>query len=86
MKKFVLRTTVISVAIALVMGFNARKMPTEWSEYVVSSGDTVCDIAIDITPNDEDYRKAEYWITKKNNIEKASIYPGQVILVPVCEQ
>ena len=81
MKKILL----ISSIIALVAYCNASKMPTEWREFEVSSGDTVCDIAIDITPNEEDYRKAEYWITKKNNIEGASIYPGQVILVPVCE-
>ena len=82
MKKIIL---ISSIVIALMVCFNANKMPAEWSEYVVGYGDTVCDIAIDITPNDKDYREAEYWITKKNNIEMAMIYPGQTILVPVYE-
>lgn len=85
MKKFILRTFVISAVIALVVCFNSNKMPTEWSEYVVGSGDTVYDIAIGITPNGKDYRETEYCIMEKNNIKSATIYPGQTILVPVYE-
>ncbi len=85
MKKIILRIAIISSVIALAVCFNAKNKPTEWSEYVVRSGDTVCDISIDITPNSKDYRKTEYCITKKNNIENANIYPGQTILVPFYE-
>ncbi len=85
MKKIILSAIIFSI-ITLVVYFNANKMPTEWSEYVVSSGDTICDIAIDITPNNKDYRRIEYYIIKKNNIGKNEmIYPGQTILVPVYE-
>lgn len=85
MKKIVLRTIVISSVIAMAIHFNAGKKPTEWSEYVVGVGDTVYGISMSVTPNNEDYRETEYWITKKNNIEQAMIYPGQAILVPVYE-
>ena len=85
MKKIISKVVITVSVVALLVGFNASKMPTDWDEYVVGVGDTVCDIAIGVTPNDEDYRKTEHWITEKNNIEGASIYPGQVILVPVCE-
>lgn len=81
MKKIILVFSIIS----LVLFFNAIKGPAEWSEYVVSSGDTVYGISIDITPDGEDYRETEYWITKKNNIQSAMIHPGQTILVPVYE-
>lgn len=60
-------------------------MPTEWSEYVVGVGDTVCEISMSVTPESEDYRNTEYWIAKKNGIENAKVYPGQTILVPVYE-
>ena len=86
MKKIILSLVILFSIICFLAYFNANKMPTEWSEYVVRSGDTICDIAIDITPNSKDYRQIEYYIIKKNNIGKNEmIYPGQTILVPVYE-
>lgn len=85
MKKIILSAVIISSIIALAGCFNTEKEPTEWSEYVVHSGDTVCGIAISITPDDIDYRKTEHYIIEKNNIENVMIYPGQAILVPVYE-
>ena len=85
MKKIILGTVVIFSIIALAGCFNTDKEPTEWSEYVVNSGDTVYGISNIITPNDVDYRKTEHYIIEKNNIENAMIYPGQTILVPVYE-
>ena len=57
--------------------------PKEWSGYTVKSGDTVCKIAQNITPNTEDYRETQYFIIKKNNIKDALILPGQTILIPI---
>lgn len=82
MKKIIL---ISSIVIALSVCFNTSKEPTEWSEYVVGYGDTVYDISMSVTPDGKDYREAEYYILEKNNIEKATIYPGQTILVPVYE-
>ena len=85
MKKIILRTGIIASAVALVACLNAPKMPEKWEEYIVGRGDTLCEISMSIVPEKKDYREAEYWITKKNNIERANIYPGQTILVPVYE-
>lgn len=85
MKKIITRIAMATLVIALVGYLSASKMPNEWSEYVVGYGDTVCDISIGIAPEDKDYREVEYYITKKNNIDNASIHPGQTILVPVYE-
>ena len=85
MKKIVLSMVVIYSAIAVMVHFNTPKEPTEWTEYEVCYGDTICDISQSITSDDRDYRETEYYITKKNNIENALIYPGQTILIPVYE-
>lgn len=85
MKKIILGTVVVFSIIALAGCFNTEKEPTEWSEYVVHSNDTVYGISNIITPNDMDYRNTEYYIIEKNAIENAMIYPGQIILVPVYE-
>ncbi len=87
MKRILFKGLVVSAVgvWAMCSIVNNWTMPTEWSEYVVRSGDTVCNISIGITPESEDYRNAEYWIEKKNNIEEAKVYPGQTILVPVYE-
>lgn len=82
MKKIIFIAVVLIVAILLI-GCSTKKKPTEWARYVVKSGDTVCDIAISVTPNEIDYRKTEDYIIEKNNIERALLYPGDTILVPV---
>ena len=84
MKKIILCAVIYVVALAVWLNAN-NKMPAEWSEYVFQAGDTVCDISIDITPNSDEYRKTEHFIIKKNNLENATIYAGQTILVPVYE-
>ncbi len=85
MKKIIFSVVFISFLILFVGCFNENTEPAEWREYVVSSGDTVCDISIDITPNNVDYRSTQYYIKEKNNIENSMIYPGQTILVPIYE-
>ena len=82
MKKTAIAAVVIFVA-ALLIGSRAKSEPTAWEEYIVSSGDTVSDIAFEITPEGEDYRENQKYIIKKNKIKNGRIYPGQVILVPV---
>lgn len=85
MKKISIIAVIIFAIIVLVGCFNTHKEPTKWSEYVVRYGDTVCDISIDITPNNVDYRDTQYYIIEKNNIKNALIYPGQIILIPIFE-
>jgi hypothetical protein len=82
MKKMLMIVIVI-IGIMLIMGAMRKQPPSEWREYVVHSGDTISSIAVEITPNSEDYRDNMRYIIKKNNIENGLIYPGQVIFVPV---
>ena len=84
MKKILMVVAIIFIAVLLI-GNKTDKEPTEWSEYVVHSGDTVYGISNIITPNDIDARKTKHYIIEKNNIKYAMIYPGQTILVPVYE-
>ena len=85
MNKIVLSLIIICSIVAVVIFFNTSKEPTEWTEYIVCDGDTICDISQSITSNNQDYRETEYYIIKKNNIENAMIYSGQTILIPVYE-
>lgn len=48
----------------------------------VEEGDTIWSLASDYDYN-EDIRKTVYEISKLNNIQNASIYPGDVIKIPV---
>ena len=81
----ILGILVVVIAVMLLMGLR-KSEPTEWREYVVHSGDTISSIAVEITPNSEDYRDNMRYIIDKNEIENGMIFPGQVILVPVVEE
>ena len=82
MKKLLILLAIV-IATLLLIGNIVKKEATVWEEYVVESGDTIYGIAQSITPNDMDYRKTEYDITKVNNIKNALLHPGQTIFVPV---
>ena len=83
MKELVLSLIVVCSAVMSVILLNKSTEPTEWTEYIVCDGDTICDISQSITSNNQDYRETEYYIIKKNKIENAMIYSGQTILIPV---
>lgn len=85
MKKMLMIVLII-IGIMLIMGAMQKQPPSEWREYVVHSGDTISSIAVEITPNSEDYRDNMRYIIDKNEIENGMIFPGQVILVPVVEE
>lgn len=85
MKKMLMIVIVI-IGVMLIMGAMRKQPPSEWREYTVHSGDTVSSIAVEITPNSEDYRDNMRYIIDKNEIENGMIFPGQVILVPVVEE
>lgn len=84
MKK-ILGILVVVIVVILLMGLR-KSEPTEWREYKVRSGETVSSIAVEITPNSEDYRDNMRYIIDKNEIENGMVFPGQVILVPVVEE
>lgn len=85
-KKVLLICGITLISMLLIGNSTSKsKKPAEWKPYTVQKGDTVCDIAQSITPDNRDYRCAQYYIIEENNIKNAMIYPGQVILVPVYE-
>lgn len=85
MKKLAIAAVVILVATLLIGSRAKSEHPVLWEEYTVQSGDTVSDIAFEITPKGEDYRVNQNYIIKKNNIKNGMIYPGQTLLIPVTE-
>ncbi len=52
-------------------------------QVVIASGDTLWEIASDYTDGSQDIRELIHQICRINEITADSIYPGQVILVPV---
>lgn len=49
---------------------------------VVSSGDTLWDIAQSVKPEGGDVRKTVYMIKKRNNLSGSVLQPGQSLIVP----
>ncbi|QAY66050.1 LysM peptidoglycan-binding domain-containing protein [Paenibacillus protaetiae] len=50
---------------------------------LVSSGDTLWDIANEYVNGQEDVRRLIFDIEKRNNLDSALIHPGQTIIIPV---
>lgn len=85
MKKIIPIATILCLVVGLAVYFHTEPETVVWSEYTVSDGDTLCEISQRITPNTEDYRETQYYITEKNNLESAMIYTGQKLLIPCGE-
>lgn len=85
MKKVMLVIAIIAVAV-VVSGMRKPSKAEVYREYVVSSGDTLWEIAEEITPEERDLRHTILDIEKKNNIEDGMIYVGQHIEIPVYEE
>lgn len=65
------------------MTINAYSKDIPQFKYInVKEGDTLWSLA-SIYMDDIEIRKAIYEISKHNNIQDASIYPGDVIAIPV---
>ena len=86
MKKIIPIVAVLCLVVALAVYFRPKPEVVEWEEYVVSGGETISDIAKDITPNSEDYRETQHYIIEKNNLENEMVYPSQEILIPSKEE
>lgn len=83
MKKIIAIAIVLCLVLVLTVHCNSETEPMYWREYTVCDGDTICDISKNITPNSEDYRKTQFYILEKNNLENAMIYVNQKILIPL---
>ena len=86
MTRFIKLLGVFAIAIVLLGGMpRVAGSPNGYDTYIVERGDTVSGIALEITPDDKDYRETVYMIIEKNGIEDGMIYPGQELEVPVWE-
>lgn len=55
----------------------------EYLEVTIESGDTLWNIADKYMPDGNDLRKCVHVLCQVNSITADSIYPGQIILVPI---
>lgn len=60
-----------------------RDVRFETREVVVRSGDTLWGIARDYGPAGVDVRQTVDWIRRNNGMSDATVYPGQVLKVPI---
>ena len=83
-------TVLVIVAVLIVNAIlglsDASGLSEEKSEYIeltIEYGDTLWEIADTYMPDGMDLRECVYILCELNSITAGSIYPGQVILVPV---
>ncbi|MCT4565177.1 MAG: LysM peptidoglycan-binding domain-containing protein [Maledivibacter sp.] len=72
----------ISSMLALINRVEGYQEP-EYIEVVVQSGDTVWDIARELSPKHKDVRRSIYEIGIINDLRSYDIFPGQVIRIPM---
>jgi hypothetical protein len=75
----------IMVVFFSFMGLKVAKgrQPVEYSEVIVKKGDSLWLIAREYYPKKQDIRKSIWEIREINNLDDASIKPGQVLKIPV---
>lgn len=71
------------LTLTIVIGVSAKDNAPEYNEVIVYSGDTLWDIAAEISNNQVDVRKIIKEIRTLNELNDATIYEGQVLLVPI---
>lgn len=84
-KRFIFMSVLLIsfLAFASMTTFKAYSKNIPQFDYIrVREGDTLWSIA-SATMKDKEIRKAIYEISKLNNIQDASIYPGDIIKIPI---
>lgn len=79
-------TIIIAFIISLFINNNKAYSLTynePFKEIVINKGDTLWSIALENMPDDYDVRKMVYEIREFNNLDNATIYPGDIIKVPI---
>jgi LysM repeat protein len=74
--------TVLVATFLLLGGTGAASAPTITMEHRVQSGDTLWDLASDLTTPGEDVREVIAVIRDLNHLTSVNLTPGQVLLVP----
>ncbi|MDD4781112.1 MAG: LysM peptidoglycan-binding domain-containing protein [Tissierellia bacterium] len=80
---FILILLISLLSFSLISTFNAYSKDITQYDYIsVQEGDTLWAIASEYS-NKDDIRKVIYIISKVNNISEATIYPGDIIKIPL---
>lgn len=73
---------IVSSIFALINKVEGYQEP-KYIEVVVESGDTVWNLARELSSKDKDVRKSIYEIGIINNLDSYDIFPGQVLKIPM---
>lgn len=84
-KKILLVLVILVVSVLLIGWIKGPSKAERYEPYVIRSGDTLWDIAVEFTPEDRDCRDTIDEIKEVNGIGN-DIYTGQVIVVPIYEE
>ena len=85
MRKVLLVILIVLVAIVWARA-NEPEKATEYRLCIVQGGDTLWDIAREVTPNGRNIMDTMDEIKEKNEIGTGNIYKGQRLQVPVYEE
>ena len=79
----IISTIVVALVLLLASSVGASgAVVVSTEEYLVRSGDTLWDIAVERTPEGRDVRDTVAAIRSINRLERSVIQPGQVLGVP----
>lgn len=77
----IISTVVVALVLLLATSVMAAGPEPETVDYTVRSGDTLWDIATELT--DGDVRRAVAEIQLLNELDSSMIHPGQLLMLPV---
>jgi uncharacterized membrane protein len=78
----VLLTTIVVFFLLLANAVGAQDRVHETAQHQVVAGETVWDIARTATPDGGDVRVTVSEIRRLNDLDAATIYPGDILVVP----
>ena len=74
------------VVVLLIIGSKTDTKASGYTNWIVSSGETLWSISKEITPEDRDLRYTIREIEEVNDLQNSTIRIGQVLTVPVYEE
>lgn len=85
-KQLAVRLLILLLALGALFLLSGNRVeagePVVFTEYVVTVGDTLWEIAATVTPAGESTRSTVYELRELNRLESSDLRPGQVLLLP----
>lgn len=78
----VLIAAISTVSLLIGGAADAESPPAGTVEYVVAPGDTLWEIARDLSAPGDDLRRVVHDIRQASGLDSSAIYPGQVLRIP----